>query len=261
MLYAQDIGIIPQPNSKSDEAHWASAFVNYTMQKAGINGTNSRRSLSWLEWGIKLEKPAIGCIAVIDYGDERGHIGFVEGTYKDMIVLLGGDQMNQVNRTAFPIEDIVAFRWPIGSQFTTISYTLPEVLPTGITQSNSTIDIESNNQTNKAESITEYYSIDRNVHLLVKKVAKEQIKFRIDISGSYTRTLSGIAYEIYTEDMEIDAEDGIGYPVHEYFFWGDQNGNSGLSIRLSAKGNPRARILVWGYSSTFKIPDAIIYGE
>ncbi|MBD3223819.1 MAG: TIGR02594 family protein [Caldithrix sp.] len=115
-LYSQERSIIPQPNPNSDETHWAAAFINHSMQKAGVEGTNSRRALSWLKWGIPLEKPTVGSIAVLDYGGGRGHVGFVKGTYKDMIVLLGGNQKNEVNLTAFPIDDIVSFRWPKGSQ-------------------------------------------------------------------------------------------------------------------------------------------------
>ena len=34
-----------------DEVPWCSAFVNWCLKEAGIEGTNSAAALSWLSWG------------------------------------------------------------------------------------------------------------------------------------------------------------------------------------------------------------------
>jgi uncharacterized protein (TIGR02594 family) len=65
------------------------------MEKAGVRGTRSPNALSFITWGVPLDRPAVGAIAVLDYGGGRGHVGMVEGQYGGMIVLLGGNQTIQ----------------------------------------------------------------------------------------------------------------------------------------------------------------------
>ena len=48
-----------------DKASWCSSFVNWSLAKVGIVGTGSALSRSWLEWGEPLERPLVGCIAVL----------------------------------------------------------------------------------------------------------------------------------------------------------------------------------------------------
>ena len=46
---------------------WCAAYVNWSLQQAGIKGTNSASSLSYDDsnWGNKLSQPALGSIASI----------------------------------------------------------------------------------------------------------------------------------------------------------------------------------------------------
>jgi uncharacterized protein (TIGR02594 family) len=230
----------------SDEAQWASGFVNFSMQKAGIEGTRNPRALSWLTWGQPLTKPARGCIAVLDYGGGRGHVGFVDGYYRDMVVLIGGNQDGAVSRVAFASTDITAYRWPAERPIPpTAFFDLPEVQPTKA-QSN---DLPMHSVPSSVSDISEFQSSDGGRHLKVQQSQPDQIQFSISATGACTRNATGVAYEIYPEDMEIDSELGIGYPVREYFFWGDSQGKKGLSVRLSAKGPARARIAEWGYDA------------
>ncbi|MCJ7782549.1 MAG: hypothetical protein MUP41_01350, partial [Desulfobacterales bacterium] len=106
----------------------------------------------------------------------------------------------------------------------------------------------------------EYQSADRAQHLKVEKLGDEKVRFEIRVVGRCTRVVSGVAYEIYPEDMEIDAEYGVGYPVREYFFWDDGEGRRGVAVRLSAKGAPRARVNEWGYDDPCSLSDAIMHG-
>ncbi len=78
-----------------DETAWCSAFVNWCVEKAGYVGTKSALSVSWLNWGKKIDKPVKGCIAVFSRGG-GGHCGFyidemltLSETY---IRILGGNQ-------------------------------------------------------------------------------------------------------------------------------------------------------------------------
>lgn len=87
--------------AQTDEIPWCASFVNWCLEQAGINGTSSAWSLSFLNWvnGRTINEPVYGCIAVIDNGNHRGHVGFVVGTATSNpshYVLLGGNQSNSV---------------------------------------------------------------------------------------------------------------------------------------------------------------------
>ena len=88
--------------STSDATPWCSSFVNWSLTEAGIRGTNSASSQSWLTWGKRISKPVYGCIAVLSYGGGHGHVAFVVGmNARGNIILLGGNQHDQVNLSPF----------------------------------------------------------------------------------------------------------------------------------------------------------------
>jgi len=62
--------------ANSDEVGWTFSFVNWVMKKTGYKGTNSASARSWLQWGVELEKPQPGCIAVFSRGNMpwAGHV-------------------------------------------------------------------------------------------------------------------------------------------------------------------------------------------
>ncbi len=100
----------------NDETAWCSSFVNWVMTKAGYEGTNSAWAKGWSKWGRKISKPAYGSIAVIDWskvGKKGGHVGFVVGkTSSGSMVLLGGNQGDQVKLSAFKTSSIIAYVIP-----------------------------------------------------------------------------------------------------------------------------------------------------
>ncbi len=232
----------------SDEAHWASAFLNHTLQKSGGTGTRDRHALSWLTWGVPAKKPAFGSVAVLKYTPHRGHVGLVVGAYEGNIVLLGGNQSNAVNRTAFPPEDIVAYRLQPGHEPHPLDYDLPEAKPDAPAK---TVLLRSASAPDS--KVTSYTSDDGCRRLSVKQLGHDKIAFDIATGGACSRHVSGTAFEIYPEDMEVESDGGVGFPVKEYFFWNDAEGKSGVTIRLSAKGAPRARIADWGFDTTCQL--------
>jgi uncharacterized protein (TIGR02594 family) len=105
-------------NFKNDETAWCSSFVNWVMEQAGPGkkGTDSARAISWKNYGTKADGPVLGSIAVIDNGNGTGHVGFVVGRSGDNVVLLGGNQKNQVMERAYPASAITEYRLPPGYQ-------------------------------------------------------------------------------------------------------------------------------------------------
>ncbi len=103
---------------KDDETPWCSSFVNWVMKKAGHGGTNSAAAVSWRNWGQKVDEPAYGAIAVIDWDGPgpgwKGHVGFVVGKQGSSILLLGGNQANAVNVKTFGTSKVVAYVYPSG---------------------------------------------------------------------------------------------------------------------------------------------------
>jgi uncharacterized protein (TIGR02594 family) len=88
------------------------------MKQSGQSGTNNAVALSWKSYGTKLARPAYGCIAVFSWGGGKGHVGFVVGKQGSSLLILGGNQSNAVNVTAFATDQIVAYVVPSG-------YTVP----------------------------------------------------------------------------------------------------------------------------------------
>lgn len=107
-----------------DETPWCASFVNWVMQKAGYQGTNSAMALSWQSWGKKLTKPAYGSIAVFSWGGGKGHVGFVVGKSGNNIQVLGGNQSNQVNVSSFGTSQVVAYVVPDNYDVPASAYTL-----------------------------------------------------------------------------------------------------------------------------------------
>ena len=103
---------------KDDETAWCSSFVNWVMEKAAPEhkGTNSARALSWKDYGTKSDGPVVGSIAVLDYGNGKGHVGFVVGRDGDNIVVLGGNQKDSVSYRSIPARAISEYRLPPGYQ-------------------------------------------------------------------------------------------------------------------------------------------------
>jgi uncharacterized protein (TIGR02594 family) len=102
---------IPQ----DDETDWSSAFVHWVLGQAGIAGTRSLSDRSWLTWGKPSElKP--GCIAVfwrVAPTSEEGHSGFFVGQREDgNLVILGGNQQDEVRLSSLPRSHFLGCRWP-----------------------------------------------------------------------------------------------------------------------------------------------------
>lgn len=98
-----------------DKASWCSSFVNWSLAQAGIVGTASALARSWLHWGVTLEQPVPGCVAVLwrdDPASWKGHVGFYLREDEEFVYLLGGNQLQQVREHFYPKSTVLAYRWP-----------------------------------------------------------------------------------------------------------------------------------------------------
>ena len=97
-----------------DETPWCSSFVNWCVKQAGLKGTNSAAARSWLNWGAELDSPKEGCIVVLSRGNNpwQGHVGFFVDVREGKILILGGNQSNEVNISYYSGSRLLSYRWP-----------------------------------------------------------------------------------------------------------------------------------------------------
>jgi uncharacterized protein (TIGR02594 family) len=101
-------------HSADDETPWCSAFANWCMAQAGLEGTNSAAARSWLKWGEACE-PKLGAVTVLWRGKPTaatGHVGFFVKADASFVWLLGGNQGDAVSIQPFPRHRVLAYRWP-----------------------------------------------------------------------------------------------------------------------------------------------------
>jgi uncharacterized protein (TIGR02594 family) len=100
-------------SASDDETPWCSSFVNWCMDRAGINGTDSAMARSWLKWGHGIVQPKPGAITVFTRGQyPAGHVAFYLSTDGDNIRVLGGNQGNKVSIASYPKAKVLGYRWP-----------------------------------------------------------------------------------------------------------------------------------------------------
>ena len=99
-----------------DKISWCSSFVNWCLNEAGIEGTRSALARSWLDWGNAIGEPMLGCIAVVSRegaSNWKGHVGFFIEATDQTIILLGGNQDEEVKLKGYARADLLALRYPI----------------------------------------------------------------------------------------------------------------------------------------------------
>lgn len=115
--------LIKRGGIKDDETPWCAAFVGAMLESAGITSSRFESAKSYLTWGSVIPAPILGCIVVFTR-DGGGHVGFVVGADgKGNLLVLGGNQSDQVNIRTFPRDRVAGYRWP--AAFPIIASSLP----------------------------------------------------------------------------------------------------------------------------------------
>ena len=101
-----------KPDNQNDETAWCSAFLNWCMEQAGLEGTNSAWARSWLDWGreVREDEDFIGSVCVLERGVNFGHVGFLMDFDEDRVQLLGGNQGDAVSLAWFPMDRVLGYR-------------------------------------------------------------------------------------------------------------------------------------------------------
>lgn len=105
------------PWANNDEIAWCSAFVNGIAKEAKFehfpSTHNSALAREWLAKGTAVTAPQLGDVVVLWRGSKdaaTGHVGFYIRENTDSVFLLGGNQSNSVNITAFPKSRVLGYR-------------------------------------------------------------------------------------------------------------------------------------------------------
>lgn len=108
--YFQEIG---QKWVTNDDTAWCAAFTNWCLVKARKMQTGSLAARSFLTYGAPTSTPKLGDIVVlwrIDKSGPYGHVGFFISKTKDKVYILGGNQNDEVDITAFDISRVLSYR-------------------------------------------------------------------------------------------------------------------------------------------------------
>ena len=107
---------------QNDETPWCSAFVNYVAWLLRLPRSKDLRARSWINTGIQgdLSKAEVGfdIVVLTRAGDKSGpevinapgHVGFFAGRNKDSVLVLGGNQGDQVSVLGFDPGRVLAVR-------------------------------------------------------------------------------------------------------------------------------------------------------
>jgi uncharacterized protein (TIGR02594 family) len=101
-----------------DETPWCAAYVGGVLESTGIKSSRSAMARSYLKWGRPLIRPTYGAVVVFWRGSPSsgsGHVGFVVGQDpRRNLMVLGGNQGNEVSIKPFDKSRVLGYRWPDG---------------------------------------------------------------------------------------------------------------------------------------------------
>lgn len=114
----------------SEEVPWCGTFCAVCMTEHNLLlPKHWYRARDWLNWGVKLSAPELGCIVVYERKG-GGHVGFIVGQdARGYLMTLGGNQSDKVSIAPFDRSRVLGYRWPAGE--VVISAKLPTLNSNG----------------------------------------------------------------------------------------------------------------------------------
>ena len=101
----------------NDEVPWCAAFANFVCDTAGFSGTHQANARSFLDWGVPLDAPILGCIVIMKRGDSptQGHVTFCDhpDISNGIIRCIGGNQGDAVSVARFSTGVVIGYRSPL----------------------------------------------------------------------------------------------------------------------------------------------------
>jgi uncharacterized protein (TIGR02594 family) len=98
---------------KDDSTAWCSASLNYICKKLGYERSGKLDARSWLKMPVIVLKPSLGDIVVLwrdSPASWKGHVGLFITQDIDKVYILGGNQGDAINITAYPRDRVLGFR-------------------------------------------------------------------------------------------------------------------------------------------------------
>jgi len=105
-------------NIDPSQTAWCAAFANATLSKTGLDGTGALNARSFLNWGEEVTTPQLGDVVVLSRGTDPnlGHVGFFKGfDAQGNILILGGNQGDEVSVKSYSADRLLGYRRPAGS--------------------------------------------------------------------------------------------------------------------------------------------------
>ncbi|MCC1492723.1 TIGR02594 family protein [Cognatishimia sp. F0-27] len=109
--YFDEVGF---PTMQDDTA-WCAAFVGAMLKRAGLPHTGKLTARSYLDWGrpVADEDAREGDLVIFWRGSPdgwQGHVGFFVRFEGAHVVVVGGNQRNQVSEARYPRDQVLGFR-------------------------------------------------------------------------------------------------------------------------------------------------------
>ena len=100
---------------QNDEIPWCSTFVNWCAKKAELPISGKPNARSWINVGVKTEKPIPGDVVVFwreNINSWKGHVGIFLGFNQDAskVYCLGGNQKNAVTIAEYDAKKVLSYR-------------------------------------------------------------------------------------------------------------------------------------------------------
>ena len=109
---------VVEGNHKHDSIEWCAAGLNFALNQVGYVGTGSAVARKFNGWGVKIDEPEKGCVAVLwreSRNSWKGHVTLFQewlDEEKKEFWGLGFNQSDEVKISIFRAERVLSFRSP-----------------------------------------------------------------------------------------------------------------------------------------------------